>query len=316
MPQSSLEMIDHASQRRPLARLIAFLLEIPGILALLGLTVALVCYPTAARLQLDRSVTSMFDPADQTRLDYQELQDAFGGNAIAILVYSDDGLFSIEGLNRNQAISQQVLSIKGVKGILSPSKLNEAIEQLRPAGLLTGFSKKVPGLLRQTDEVARQIDRDFAGYTHSADRMRGGVVAMLDPGYRDATIGELKELTSQLPAQYPGAIIEAALVGEPVLVHDAFALIERDGARLATFTVGLLSLVLAGFAAGSAAGDLDRSDHRLERDRDAGNDGLPGHQPLSGIDDSDIDRHGDCSGDRAAFGCSLSGRKVSRAHRS
>lgn len=227
-----------------MARLVAALLEIRWIIALLGFTVLLICYPTAQQLQLDRSVTSMFDPADPTRTDYERLQNLFGGNAIVIVVYTDPKLFSRAGLVRNQEITQRVASIAGVKGVISPDRLNAAIERVRPPGLLTGFSSKTPGLLRGKDKVARQIDRDFAGYTHSSDRRHGAVVAMLSADYDEQTIGALKNLAQGLTSDYPDAISNIAVVGEPVLVHDAFNLIERDGARLAVYTVALLSIVL------------------------------------------------------------------------
>ncbi len=244
MPPTSDEIIEHRSSPRGLAGLVAALMNIRWIAALLGLTLLLICYPVAMELQLDRSITSMFDPLDPTRTDYEQLQQAFGGNAIAILVYTDQTMFSPDGFARSAEISQRVADVDGVKGILSPAKLSEAVEKLRPAGLLTGFSRSTPGLMRKKDLVARLLDRDFSGYTHSADHTLGAVAIMLEPDHTKQTIWQLKGIAAQLPADYSGVINETALVGEPVLVHDAFDLIERDGAKLATYTIVLLSLVL------------------------------------------------------------------------
>ena len=169
---------------------------------------------------------------------------AFGGNAIAVLVYTDSLLWSVDGFARSKEISQRVADVRGVKGVLSPAELSAAVEKLRPAGLLTGFSKSTPGLMRKKDLVARLLDRDFSGYTHAADHSRGAVAIILEPEYAKQTIWQLKEIAAQLPLDFPAVIEQTALVGEPVLVHDAFDLIERDGAKLATYTIVLLSIVL------------------------------------------------------------------------
>ena len=55
------------------------------------------------------------------------------------------------------------------------------------------------------------------------------------------TIEQLGQIARQLPKQFGASangtrlVSGAAIVGEPVLIHDGFALIERDGARLANF---------------------------------------------------------------------------------
>ncbi len=243
-PESTQQIIDHRSPLRSVAGLVGALMRIRYVMAVLGIAVLLVCYPVSIGLQLDRSITAMFDPADPTRTDYEGLQRHFGGNAISILVYTDQALFSSAGFERSKQISERVAEVAGVKGVLSPARLSGAVEKLRPAGLFTGYSRDTPGLMRRKDLVARLLDRDFAGYTHSADHSRGAVAVMLEADFSVDTIENLQRIAADLPTDYPDAIGETALVGEPVLVHDAFALIERDGAKLATYTIGLLSVVL------------------------------------------------------------------------
>ncbi|MFK8111744.1 MAG: RND family transporter [Rubripirellula sp.] len=188
----------------------------------------------------------MFKPSDPTFIAYKELQDSFGGNSVVILVYQDSELATRGGLERNDAIAESVNNIAGVSGVLSPAKLDRAIKRVQP---LSMFSS-APALFSQGDPVAEGFDQLFAGYTHSSNHQRAAIVAILSDGHPQSTLIELRQLAADLPNQFgnrePGqpVIGETVLVGEPVLVHDGFALIERDGARLAIWTVALLSLVV------------------------------------------------------------------------
>ena len=234
----------HLSPRRWVKLIAQQLIRVRWLSVLLAVVLFAVAYPLASRLQMDRSVTAMFHSDDPTLQDYQELQNAFGGNAVAILVYRDADLFSPEGFQRSRDISDRVQNIDGVDGVLSPAILSDLVSKIRPAGILSGFSKKVPALARRRDKVARGIDQLFQGYTHSDDHSRAAVVAMLDPSHPPETIEAISAISSSLPIDYPDVVDEVSLVGEPVLVHDGFALIERDGAKLATLTVVLLSIVV------------------------------------------------------------------------
>ncbi|MFG0261901.1 MAG: RND family transporter [Novipirellula sp. JB048] len=213
------------------------------LLALLGLVVFVVSLPLSQRLRLDRSITAMFAPSDPTLIDYQTLQDSFGGNAVAMLVYRDPNLMSRAGLQRSEAIASRVAGIDGVDGILSPSTLNAAIEKIRPGGFFRRASD-VPGFMRRDDIVARGIERLFSGYTHSDDHALAAVVAMLSPQHPPETIESLQEIASSLPEHFDAITEPGLLVGEPVLIHDGFDLIERDGRKLMTVTLILLSLVV------------------------------------------------------------------------
>ena len=210
----------------------------------LGIVIFAMAYPIAMRLEMDRSISAMFDPADSTLLDYQQLQKAFGGNAVAILVYQDTDLLSKKGFARSRSISQRVANIPGVDEVLSPAILSDLVSKTRPLDLFTRFSSDTPPLMRKNDKVAKGIDDLFSGYTHSRDHSRAAVVAMLDPNHPPQTIDDIQAIGKSLPKEFKESISNVALVGEPVLVHDGFALIERDGAKLAMLTVVLLSIVV------------------------------------------------------------------------
>ena len=198
----------------------------------------------------------MFPADDPAYLAYRELQEEFGGNAVVMLVYQDSDLTAAAGIARNRIMTERVANISGVKGVLSPSVLNDAISKLQPLSVLN----KAPTLFRDGNKIAEGLDELFAGYTHSQDHSHAAVVAILEPGYGPETIEELKGLTATLdktspisaeqgtgdgrPLSRKEPTSEAVLVGEPVLVHDGFELIEKDGSKLATITVILLSIVV------------------------------------------------------------------------
>ena len=225
-------------------------------LFLIGLIILGFAYPSAKQLDFDRTIASMFPPDDPSYQAYRELQDSFGGNAVVMLVYKDSELTSDAGVARNRIMANRVASVPGVKGVLSPSVLSDAIQKLNPMAMFA----KTPSLFREGDKLAEGFDKLFAGYTHSRDHSHAAVVAILEPDHPPQTIAQLKQIAAGLngetnrepdgPTNSDSAenvavmATHAVLVGEPVLVHDGFDLIEKDGSRLATMTVILLSIVV------------------------------------------------------------------------
>ena len=210
-------------------------------LGLIAAAILAAALPFSQRLQMDRTIDQMFAADDPTLLAYNELRDAFGGNAVVMLVYRDDELMTQEGLDRADEVSERVSRIKGVRGVLSVAQLNELLGVIRLAGLLTGFSSDSPPLLREDDLIARAFERLFVGYTHSDAGDRSAIVALLEPP--DVEIGHQKTVASfrRVIEEMPVGVSEAVLVGEPVLLSEGFDLIERDGFRLAVWTLAILS---------------------------------------------------------------------------
>ncbi|EMI18061.1 integral membrane protein [Rhodopirellula maiorica SM1] len=228
---------------RKAASMASRLIQFRVVLSLLGLLIFAAAMPFSQQLKLDRSIMAMFAPTDSTLIEYQTLQNAFGGNAVAMVVYPDTDLMSNAGLQRSDAIASEIRQIEGVDGILSPSTLNAAVEKVRPGSFFRSKSD-VPGLARRDDIVARGIEHLFEGYTHSDDHQLAAVVVMLSPKHPPAAIESLQAIASKLPDQYESITAPGVVVGEPVLIHDGFELIERDGRKLTTVTLILLSIVV------------------------------------------------------------------------
>ncbi len=210
-------------------------------LAMVAITILAIALPLSWRLEMDRTIDQMFAADDPTLLAYNELRDAFGGNAAMMLVYHDPELMTPEGLERAGQLSAQVANVPGVRGVLSVAQLNELLGSFRPGGIFTGLSADTPPLLRKEDFVSRAFERLFVGYTHSEDGTESSIVALLEPadtkaGHHDV-VAAMRELVSHMPS----STSDAVLVGEPVLLSEGFDLIEQDGLRLAIWTIALLS---------------------------------------------------------------------------
>ncbi|MCM2374134.1 MMPL family transporter [Rhodopirellula sp. ICT_H3.1] len=197
---------------------------------------------------MNRSLASMFAADDPTLIAYQDLQSTFGGNLVVMLVYDDDDLMTTQGLVRNRQWTEHVEQMPGVEGVLSVAKLVDAFKYLRPEfsfSLMTSSDENPVALFRDEDPIANQFRELFSGYTHSRDETTAAIVVMLKPATDGAsdhvsrTVGRLRRFAQGLPEQY-----QAMLVGEPVLLDDAFDLIIADGRRLAIGTIGLLCLVI------------------------------------------------------------------------
>lgn len=207
-------------------------------LAAVGLLSLLAALPLAGRLEFDRRIEQMF-PADDPAVDsFTVLRERFGGNAIAMLVFPSPKLMTPEGITQVEGLAERARRLDGVLGVLSLGEVNEALESV-PSGLFAA-SSELPPILERT-RIASAFRQIFAGYTHDAEGTLGAVVAMLDPGQPEAhgeAIAGLRRLAAELPAsQKP-----VALVGEPVLVAEGFAMVDADGRRLATTTIVLLGL--------------------------------------------------------------------------
>ncbi len=210
-------------------------------LAVVASTILAICAPLSQRLQMDRTINQMFAADDPTLVAYEELRSAFGGNAAVLLVYHDKELMTPAGIQRAREISTQVAKVPGVRGVLSPAQVNDLLGYLRPLSPGSSNSKAAEPLLDSNDLIVKAFDRLFSGYTHSQDHQWASVVALLDAadpqqGHR-LVVRNLRSIADKLP---DGAS-QAELVGEPVLLAEGFDLIERDGLRLALWTLAILS---------------------------------------------------------------------------
>ena len=214
----------------------------------LGILTLGLAYPLSNRLKTERSVSSLFGDDDLTLRQYKDLKRWFGKDDVLVLMYRDEALPTPAGIRRSRQLTEKIKALDGVTATLSPWVLNEAAEGMDKVKLLPFMGgggeadSGRPRLMRDDDPVGKGLSDLFAGYTHSQDYSHAAVVAMIDDARAAATVTGLRELAAWW-AQQP-QVSDVSLVGEPVLVDEAFSLVRRDGARLAIVTVGLLSLVV------------------------------------------------------------------------
>ncbi|HUG66365.1 MAG TPA: MMPL family transporter [Pirellulaceae bacterium] len=198
---------------------------------LFGLAVlAAVCaYPSASRMQFDRSIENMFSPDDPLLPPYHRLQDTFGGNEVVMAVYVDPDLLNPDGsgIARLVEIAGRCRAVPGVHDVLSLD---------RPIG---------EEVVNDDNPLALPTQMLFENYTHGADGTTVAAVCMLIPESKSSisrreTIDRLHEIIRNPP----GGLSPGWLAGEPVMVSDGLRYVEEDGHRLGTWSTILLSVVI------------------------------------------------------------------------
>ena len=202
-------------------------------IAVAALAAVVALFPLSRRVTTDRSVRGMFADDDPVAVEQDRFDERLPTRPVVMLVYADDRLATEAGLERNRRLTKAAEQVPGVVGVLSSSALNDIVSQMRP--LVGG-----PVLFRRDHKVSIGFETIFAGYTHGENRDVAAVVAMIERDDADRTVGALRALASG----WRHNAGEIAVVGEPVLIDDAFALIERDGRRLAWLVMAVLGAVV------------------------------------------------------------------------
>lgn len=206
----------------PASPFLAALLRHRHVLLGLGVLLAVGGALLGSHLQLDRSIEHMFADDDPILRPYRELQEKFGQNEIAMVVFSEPELQTEQGLARIASLTEEVRKVPGVVAAVSIHD---------PPGAAD---------FEDTDRGAK-LRKVFAGYTHNQALDAAGIVCLLarpqegDPP-RNETLRQLRTLVAALSG--------GALVGEPVLIEEAFDLLEADGRRLNTWCTLLLMLTI------------------------------------------------------------------------
>lgn len=204
--------------RRLIRALIRWRWPLLAVAAVLGAGAAFM----GSRLSLDRSIEKMFAPDDPILEPYRRLQRTFGEHEIVLAVYEEPELTSESGLAR---IEELVAALRDVPGVVA------VVSLLDPPGA-SDFEDEGRGAL---------FRKMFVGYTHNAALDAAGVICLIEregvgETPRRETLARMRKIISARPS--------GVLVGEPILVEEAFDLLELDGKRLSTWCLVLVLAVI------------------------------------------------------------------------
>ena len=200
-------------------------------LAVVAVVVCATAVDRSRHLRFSRSVDAMFDRSDPALVPYRRIARTFGSNEVVLAAYDDPQLFTAEGIARLRALTARLNDAQQTPGVASATSLATT--------LLGDRIVDLEGSL-----LARKLVALMEGYAVGADRRTAGIVCVLEPPApaartprekavsRADTIDRLRAMMAQLPS--------GMVAGEPVMLRDGFAMLERDGNLLGT-TSGLLA---------------------------------------------------------------------------
>ena len=209
-------------------RTAAWLVRHRNLLACIAVGAAILSVFESRRLEFARSIDTMFDRADPALVPYRLMVRAFGSSEVVLAAYEDPQLFSREGIERLRTLSGTIAALPGIASAtsLADTPLGDGVVDV------------------ERSPVARKLVTLLEGYAVGADHRTAAIVCLLQPPpalptarqqavSRAETIDRLRGLMKEFPA--------GTVAGEPVMLRDGFAMLERDGNLL-----GTASAVLAG----------------------------------------------------------------------
>ena len=201
-------------------------------LAVAAIALAAVSVERSRHLEFSRSIDAMFDRTDPALVPYRRIARTFGSSEVVLAAYDDPELFSTAGIDRLRRLTDRLAA---TPGIASASSLSS-----------TPLGQRIIDL--DSSPTARKFVRLLEGYAVGADHRTAGVVCVLEPPAprlvsareqavsRADTIDRLRAIMAELPA--------GTVAGEPVMLREGFAMLERDGNLLGTASGILAGLVL------------------------------------------------------------------------
>ena len=206
-------------------------------LAVIAIALAAAGVERARHLEFSRSIDTMFDRADPALVPYRRMARAFGSSEVVLVAYDAPDLFTPAGIDRLGAVTA---ALAGTPGIASATSLAS-----------TPLGRRIIDV--DESPTARKLVRLMEGYTLGADHRTAAIACVLAPpagasagGSRSAArtqavnraeaIDRVRALVADLPS--------GMVAGEPVMLRDGFAMLERDGNLLGTGAAALAGLVL------------------------------------------------------------------------
>jgi predicted RND superfamily exporter protein len=222
---------------RPVAdRVAKWLIARRNLLAIAAIGLAIVSVERSRGLEFSRSIETMFDRSDPALVPYRRLGRAFGSSEVVLAAYDAPDLFTPQGIERLESLTA---ALAGTPGIASATSLAS-----------TPLGARIIEL--DDSPTARKLVKLMEGYTLGADHRTAAIACVLErpaatpgAGGRTPLDGARRHAASRadtidrirgIMADLPGGTV----AGEPVMLRDGFAMLERDGNLLGT-SAGLLA---------------------------------------------------------------------------
>jgi uncharacterized protein len=214
--------------RRIADRVASWLVSYRGLLAVAAVALAVVSVERSRGLEFVKSIDTMFDRADPALVPYRRMARAFGSSEVVLAAYDDPDLFTAAGIDRLRSLTTRLGQLSAVSSATSLAS--------------TPLGNRIIDI--QESPTARKLITLMEGYALGADRRTAAVVCVLKPP-DDSTSALTARTTSRADAideirscmrEFPAGTV----AGEPVMLRDGFAMLQRDGNLLGT-TAGLLA---------------------------------------------------------------------------
>lgn len=207
------------------------------LLAIVAVALAALGVERSRHLEFARSIETMFDRADPALVPYRRMGRAFGSSEVVLAAYDAPDLFTPSGIERLRLVTGE---LEATPGVASATSL--ASTPLGPRIIEVDVSP-----------TARKLVKLMEGYTLGADHRTAAIACVLRPpaaptadssrssaraqaASRADAIDRIRAIVGELPG--------GTVAGEPVMLRDGFAMLERDGNLLGTSAGLLAGLVL------------------------------------------------------------------------
>ncbi len=207
-------------------RLAAWLVRRRLPLFLLAVVLGAVAVERSRHLGFERSIDTMFDRRDPALPPYRRLQRTFGSSEVVLAAYDAPDLLTPAGIARLAEVTDRLEAVPGVKSATS----------------LAGTPLGRDIIAVDTNPAARRLVGLLEGFAVSADHRTAAVVCVLAPAGAVAgvTRADAIDAVRSAVAELPGGTV----AGEPAMLRDGFAMLERDGNLLGSAAGLLAGLVL------------------------------------------------------------------------
>ena len=202
-------------------------------LAVVAVALAAIGVERSRHLEFSRSIDTMFDRADPALVPYRRMARAFGSSEVVLAAYDAPDLFTPAGIEHLRQVTD---SLEATPGVASATSLAS-----------TPLGSRIIEV--DASPTARKLVKLMEGYTLGADNRTAAIACVLQPpaapsaetsrssaraqaASRADAIDRIRAIIGELPG--------GTVAGEPVMLRDGFAMLERDGNLLGT-SAGLLS---------------------------------------------------------------------------